>query len=237
VSGQYYVPPENITAGGFFVSGGRARHIAGSMRLRKGDEITIFDGTGNQWRARLSAANAEEARGDIMEKLPPRSPSCRITVCFAPVSRQSTELMLDLCAQLGCSAFAPAITARTQFDITSRWAEKSVRWREVLIQSCCQCGVPQIPELLAPRPFSAAVKDFAGGVAAIASPGAGLSLAEFCRSRAPLSEIAVFIGPEGDFTPQELELARSAGITPAGLGPYIMRAETACAAACAQILQ
>jgi 16S rRNA (uracil1498-N3)-methyltransferase len=230
----HFIPPENISGENFTAPQRAARHIAQSLRLRAGETVGVFDGGGARWHARLDAVDRDFVSGVLLEKLPALpAPPFKTVLCFAPVSRQAVEQILDQCTQLGCSAFMPVKTARTQFDITPRWTEKTDRLREILINSCEQCGSPFIPELLSPRTFVSALKE--NRPAVIASPG-GKPAAEIvaaAKSANPSFEkLYVFVGPEGGFTNEENAAAKAAGVLEIGLGKLVLRAETACAAAC-----
>jgi len=229
---QYYLPPEQIHDNAFFAEGRAARHIAGAMRLRAGDEITVFNGAGRAWRAVITTGRGGEVAGELKEELQPPRQSTHITLCFAPVPRQAVERIFDECAQLGCAAFRPVVTQRTQFDLRAGWEKKLPRWREIIISACEQCGAAALPEILEPLPFETAVRQ--AGPALIAAPDAELNIAA-AFACLKTSKISLFVGPEGGFTPEELRLAANAGVVSAKLGAYILRAETACAAACAGI--
>ena len=231
---QHFIPAENIAEKTFSAPERAARHIAKVLRLTEGETIVIFDGVGNRWRARLDFVRDGEVSGVLLEKLPPlKQASPEIILRFAPVSRQAVEQLLDQCAQLGCAAFSPVKTARTQFDITPRWTEKAERLRELLINTCEQCGAAQLPRLLPPQTFAEAVQTC--GPALLATQDA-LPIAASCNKllaqNPGLKTLSVFVGPEGGFTGEEIALARAHNIALAGLGLRVLRAETACAAAC-----
>jgi len=125
-------------------------------------------------------------------------------------------------------------------DLSKSWESKVQRWQSLLIASCKQCGRADIPLLKPPTRFSEALKT--SGPALIASLGQDtLPIAEGLKKlkseNSKLTEVAVFVGPEGGFSPEEISQAMAAGCVPVSLGNYVLRAETACAAACAALAQ
>ena len=143
------------------------------------------------------------------------------------------ELIVQKATELGVSAIVPLISERTvvKFDSNN---SKADRWCEIALEACKQCGNNWLPEILPPQKASSflnAPGKF--GLKLIASLQPDAKPLKTILSDAPalagsgVASILLLIGPEGDFTAAELDLARSAGCVPLSLGPLTLRAETA----------
>jgi 16S rRNA (uracil1498-N3)-methyltransferase len=139
------------------------------------------------------------------------------------------ELILEKAAELGAAAIAPLVSERTIVRGTDDdHAHKRQKWQRVVVEACKQCGQNWVPEVQTPKTPKAFFADV---------PKVDLMLIASLQADArPLKEILggtrprsvlVLIGPEGDFTPAEIALARSHGCAPLTLGPIILRTETA----------
>lgn len=211
-----------------------AKHLVAATRAQTGDEINIFDGKGQQFKAVIEIAEKSFVSGKIIREITARPAAHNLTLCFAPVSKQALEEVLDKCTQLGVRAFQPVFTARTEHDILKRWENKKERWEQIILAAVKQCGVASIPALMDPVKFKDAF--FKEDTNIIAYEGEqSRKLSETIKTAG--KDIKIFIGPVGGFTKEEVEFALSCGALTATLGANIMRAETAAIAAAAIIME
>lgn len=230
---QYLIPAENIRDGEFFAGEDESAHIARAARARAGDEIEIFDGNGNRYRAVLRSVSGERVSGEVKEKLPSPEYATRLTLCFAVVARPALESILEHCTEAGVEIFQPVLASRVQFDLFSDWERRSGRLRQIVTAAAKQCGRGRLPEVRRPEKLDDLLG--AGGACVFAS-GDGKTPDEAARGLAGSKEISLFVGPEGGFTRGELEFAAGKGAAFMNLGLYTLRAETACLSAASALL-
>lgn len=205
------------------------RHVA-VLRLRPGDEVELFDGE-RVWRARMSddgrAAVLVEAGSQRTKDRP------RIVLATAWPKGKRSATLLEKCAELGVDEIVPLRCARSVVIKDTEGAGME-RLRRIAAEAAKQSGrttVPSIgdeqtiPKLLASLP--------AGAVAVVLDPHAEKSLVEILQNAERVSSWYFLIGPEGGFTPDELEESKRLGAKTARLGAHVLRVETAAMAACA----
>jgi len=220
----------------FFIEGPEAHHLINVARHQEGDEITVFDGKGNQFVARIVRVQKNFVRGELGRRLQIKKSALSVELCFAPTSRATLEEVLDKCTQLGVMSFQPIYTARSEYDLLKKWEQKQDRWNQVILSACKQCSRGEVPLLKTPM-------DFEKCVARIDTPSL---LADESEETHTLSwgleklehpnQLSIYIGPAGGWTDEEIIVAAQYEVLPVTLGPHILRAETACIAACAKVL-
>ena len=220
----------------FFIEGPEAHHLTAVARHQEGDTITVFDGKGKQYTARITHVQKNFVRGELIKRLEIKKSALSVELCFAPTSRTTLEEVLDKCTQLGVMSFQPIYTARSEYDLLKKWEGKQERWSQVIISACKQCSRGEIPVLNPPIDFSRC----------IARPDTLSLLAYEAEETHTLTwgleklghpkALSIYIGPAGGWTDEEIIIAAQYGVLPVTLGPHILRAETACIAACAKVL-
>ena len=220
----------------FFIEGEEARHLTVVVRHAEGEQITVFDGKGRQYTGRIEQKQKNFVRGVLLAPVPVRKSALELELCFAPTSRQTFEDVLDKCTQLGVGSFQPVYTQRSEYDLSKKWETKAARWRQIILSACKQCDRGDVPVLKEPLPFPvcAAQKDFPSLLAYEAEDTR--TLAWGLEKLANPASLRVYVGPAGGWADEEVVIAAEYGILPVTLGPHILRAETACIAACAKLL-
>lgn len=220
----------------FFIEGAEAHHLAAVARHKEGDEITVFDGKGKQYTARITRVQSGFVRGELLQSLEIKRSAICLELCFAPTSRTTLEDVLDKCTQLGVTSFQPIFTARSEYDLSKKWEDKTARWHQIILSACKQCSRGEVPVLKEPLCFEkcAARPDTPSLLAYEAEEKHTLAwgLEQLARPEA----LSIYIGPAGGWTDEEIVIGAQYGILPVTLGPHILRAETACIAACAKLL-
>ncbi len=222
--------PEGVRPGPLTLRGARARHLAGSLRLRRGDEFLAFAGDGREYRARIleSARDLVTATvGELARQAPP--PTRVIEVWCANVRATRMEWAIEKCVEAGADLFRP-IAAERGTRGASLSEARLERWRRIAVESSEQCGRLRLPAIAPIAPFAEAVAARREGTLLLASPrGAPWSEAEALLPKRGV--VAVAIGPEGGFSARETAQARAAGAITVSLGPHTLRTETAAVAA------
>ncbi|MCQ2410504.1 MAG: 16S rRNA (uracil(1498)-N(3))-methyltransferase [Elusimicrobiaceae bacterium] len=220
----------------FFLLDDEAHHAAVVQRHKEGDNILVFDGSGRQYDARIDKIQKNFVRGTLLKPRYVRRVSLEITLCFVPNSRVGLEETLDKCTQLGVSFFQPISSARSEYDVLKKYQDKLPRWQQIMLSACKQCNTPFLPKILPPAPFSQIISDekISSLIAYEAEQTHTLSWG--VQQLGNPKQLRVFIGPAGGWSEEEISLAATHRTPAVTLGVNILRAETACMAACAKML-
>ncbi len=223
---RFYLTPENWLASPT-LSGDEARHLSQVLRIQPGESITVFDGYGRRASAEVLAITRESVTLKLGESHNPPSPLPAITLAQAVPKGKMMDLIVQKSVELGISAIQPLITRHT---IVQPGEGKAEKWRRTALEACKQCGQDTLPRIAEPCSLEnwLAADASTPGLKLIASLAAGaLPFRETLRSHPGTTAATLLIGPEGDFSPQEMSAALEAGFTPVSLGPIVLRVETA----------
>ncbi len=214
-------------------------HARRVLRLRAGDELVIFDGTGSEYRARLepSAANEKRSQVTILDGAPvDREARLMITLVQALSAPEKIDWLVEKCVELGVAriVLAPAARSVARLD-AARQARRLARWQDIAVAACGQCGRNTLPAIELAPDLPTALRAGASAAARwILDPQAPQGLAASGAARPDSACLA--IGPEGGFAPEELAAAEALGYRRARLGPRVLRTETAGLAAATALL-
>ena len=208
-----------------------AQHVR-VLRLRAGEAITLFDGAGGEVPAALVRIDKREVLVSTSARLNvERELSRAVTLYPALIANDRFDWLVQKATELGVTAIQPTVTERSQ-RIPGDVEKRAEHWRGVAIAACEQCGRNQIPKIHAPVTLSDAL-------AALSDQSLILLDAESSADNSPAtttSSSAVFIGPEGGFSPSELDALRKRCDHRLRLGPTVLRAETAAIAALSSLV-
>jgi 16S rRNA (uracil1498-N3)-methyltransferase len=209
----------------------QAHQVCHVLRLRPEDTIVVLDNSGSEYEVALTTVDTQDATGRILAKHAARGePGVRITLFQSLLAREKFESVLQKGTEVGVARFVPVVTQRSIVRRTKIDAKKLARRRRILTEAAEQAHRGRIPQLDQEIGFAEAASSLAGfDCALIAAPSEeAVLLGQALRSRvrAP-SSVALLIGPEGGFTDVEVTLARAKGAVKVGLGPRILRTETA----------
>ncbi len=225
----YCAPLPDIVGERVTLSGDEAQHALGARRLQVNSDISLFDGQGTAARAVVTAVDRRrhtlEARLTDRCRMPAPRPAVHLACALPKGDRQS--VLLDMATQLGMVRFTPLVCARSMVKPGANSAE---RWRRICLEACKQSRRFYLPEIEAPAGPRELARRSAPGSLWIAHPTVDAA----ALLAAPLpNTLTLLIGPEGGFTPEEVQDAIAAGARPFSLGPAILRIETAAVAALA----
>ena len=250
---RFYIAAETWNPDALVLSGPEAHHARDVLRMKCGERAVLFSGCGREVTAEIVDLGRDEIRLRKLHETETPPLRCRITLAQAIPKGKNMELIVQKAVEIGASEIAPLISERTIVDLGAKEAEqKQAKWRQIAIEAAKQCGQNWLPQVHPPRKL----KDFFVAVEAGVSPAAledmrptrappqfelrligslqpdaihlKRILADYAdeHRRLPASAL-MLVGPEGDFTPAELALAKSQGCLPITLGPIILRVETA----------
>ncbi|MCX5693215.1 MAG: 16S rRNA (uracil(1498)-N(3))-methyltransferase [Candidatus Omnitrophica bacterium] len=203
-------------------------HIRDVMRLRKGDAVNIFDGQGREFACFIEELKKESITIKIKEALDfKREPNFNITLYQAIPKKAKMDFIVEKAVELGVAKLVPVITDRTVPEIKD-FSKKIERWNRIAMASSKQCGRRVLPIIADVLDFNSALIDSKQKELTIFASidKESRPLKDILKGLNPKS-IAVFVGPEGDFSPRETYLAREKGHKICSLGSLILKSETA----------
>ena len=208
-----------------------ARHAVTVLRLKAGDLLTLFNGQGGEYGARITALQRRQVQLAIEEfSQVDRESGLHTRLVQALGKGERTEWALRKSVELGVTEIVPLQTERTQVKLDAgKNDQRERRWRSLMIAACEQCGRTKLPLLRPTDSFTHWISGQRSGEKFILDPRAERGL----RVNTTVTEVELLIGPEGGFSDQEYDLALEHGYQPVSLGPRVLRTETAPVAALA----
>jgi 16S rRNA (uracil1498-N3)-methyltransferase len=232
---RFYISPENWNPDALVLSESEAHHARDVLRSKRGDKVVVFNGCGREITAEIVDFEKGAVRMRKLHETETALVRCRIGLAQAIPRGKNMELIVQKAVELGAAEIFSIISERTIVDLDPKEAtQKQAKWQIVAIEAAKQCGQNWLPRVHVPQKL----KEFFGeappnDLRLIGSlqPGAlqlKKILADYASENADRPKnVLMLIGPEGDFTPAELALARSHGCLPITLGPIVLRVETA----------
>ena len=226
---RFYIPPDSIHAQKFFLSGSEAHHALRVLRKKVGDVIYIFDGKDRSYRGRIDSIQGDQVSGTIVEDLPPSSLPVEIVLYQALTRGAKWDWLLEKACEIGVARVVPVLSRRCTARLDPGTAKTKVdRWNRIALAASKQCGRSLTMAVEAPRElaiaFSIRDKDHLSLIPW--EKENEKTIAQACKGFQG-SHVNLFIGPEGGWDPQEIEIALQTGIIPVRLGPTLLRTETA----------
>lgn len=221
----------------------QANYLLNVLRLSEGQPLLVFNGRDGEWRAEIRAVKKRGCTLAVIEQTRPQTGGPDIDYLFAPLKRSRLDYMVQKATEMGVARLRPVLTRRTIADRVN-----VERMQANVIEAAEQCGVLRVPEVMEPQKLDKVIAGwdasrrlvFCDEGAPIANPLAALAQLSLAvsdpegQTSARRPALAVLIGPEGGFDPEERALILGKPYTCAlSLGPRIMRADTAAVAALA----
>ena len=209
-----------------------AHHAVHVLRLREGEEVTLFNGRGGEYTARIASIQRLKISIDLLEhRAIERESPLRLSLVQGVSAGEKMDSTVRKAVELGIAEVQPVLATRSVARPKGERADsRRAHWQKVVIAACEQCGRNRIPQI---QPLTS-VEDYrpGDGMKLLLSPPAKLRLSE------AIKEGTTFIlaaGPEAGFTAEEEAMLATAGFTPVSLGPRVLRTETAAVAALAAL--
>ncbi|HSH38913.1 MAG TPA: 16S rRNA (uracil(1498)-N(3))-methyltransferase [Chthoniobacterales bacterium] len=232
---RFYIPPAEWQGGALRLTGSEAHHARNVLRMQPGDKAVLFNGRGREVTAEVTAVGAREIELRKLHEAATPPLRCRITLGQAIPKGKNMDLIVQKAVEIRAAEIVPIISDRTIVRLgADDAAQKQSKWQTVAIEAAKQCGQNWLPDVATPRTmaqfFSERPCFDLQLIGSLQSDAFHLKkiLAEHVAEHGDRpASVLMLIGPEGDFTPAELNLARSSGCRPITLGPVILRVETA----------
>ncbi|MBC6962809.1 MAG: 16S rRNA (uracil(1498)-N(3))-methyltransferase [Nitrosomonas sp.] len=243
MTARFFHPSPICNSEQITLTSANSHHAIQVLRLKQGDSITLFDGTGGEFSGHLVQTGKSGCVVQIKSHLPiKRESPLAIELAQAICANEKMDWIIQKAIEQGATRIQPLITRRTLIRLTGERADKREQhWQKIIIAACEQCGRNQIPQLLPLIPLSHWLEqklaekyknDNPAGHDIMLSPAAHQRLVELSPPRTGEC-LTLLTGPEGGFTGEETDAAHLAGFIPVRLGNRILRTESAALAAIA----
>lgn len=228
---RFFISPAAVKTGIFQLNEKESRHALQVLRLKKGDGLELFDGEGNSFSGCVIGETHGRLSVRVEEPQKIEEPDFFATLGISVIKPERMEWLVEKSCELGASAIQPLFSQRSVIKLSrERWQNKISRWRKIALETCKQCGRSRVPAVEEPLDF----KNYARGfknfdlaliptLAVPRHPPLGLVL----RKHSTAKRVLGLIGPEGDFTREEVKMAIGGGAEPVSLGKRVLRSETA----------
>ena len=207
----------------------QANYLLNVLRLGRGDALLLFNGRDGEWRATLASVGKRSVSATVETRTRPQAQTGNLDLLFAPLKHARLDYLVQKAVEMGASRLQPMITRHTQVTRINL-----DRMRANAVEAAEQCGVLAVPDVAAPMRFDEVIRDdgrllvFCDEDAEVKDPVAALAATRFPSG----SPLAVLVGPEGGFAPEErAALLKRPKVIRIALGPRILRADTAAVAA------
>ncbi len=214
------------------ISGNPANHVARVLRLRVGDPLTVFDGTGGEFPATIDELSKDAVTVTLAQHDPiERESTLSITLVQALARGERTDWIMQKATELGAARIVPLASERSVVRLDADQAQARLKhWRAIVIAACEQCGRNRLPEVTVPMSLAEclsaelASEAPSASLRLVLSPGATLRVRDL---EGRPGRVTVLVGPEGGLSQAEQQAAEHGGFRPLALGPRILRTETA----------
>ena len=221
-----------------------ASHLAKVLRARSGDELVLFNGDGREFNGAIEAVRGSRVSASVGDgRQVDRESPLAITLVQCVPRGDRMDFIVQKATELGVARIVPVLSQRSVVRLDKAHAQsKAIHWRAVAVSACEQCGRNRLPAIEAAQPLlnylGAAMGEAApcAGPRLVFEPESALHPQAMAQVPGGAADIAIVdaqiaIGPEGGFASDELEAFRVAGFSQVGLGPRVLRTETAAIAA------
>ncbi len=235
---RFHIPPGAANGAEVLLSPEESHHALRVLRLGPGDGVTLLDGAGVEARGDILAADKRAVRIAVRERVVHPPLPCAVTLLQALPKGRLMDSIVEKATELGAARIVPLLTEHTiSRPDEDHAASKLEKWRSTALEAVKQCGNPWLPRIEAPVTFAEFLRRkerFDLALVASLHPGARPIRTVFAEFQAQAdrrpASVAVWVGPEGDFTLQEIATLVAGGVRPVTLGRLVLRCDTAAAA-------
>jgi len=227
---RFYVPQPRIENGMLKVEGDEVKHIRKVLRLKGGDEISVFDGLGKEFEGVI----VEEGLSTVLLRIKNvyssrRDSPLKVTLAQSLLKGEKMDYLIQKATELGVEEIIPFLSSRSVPLLErSKRLKRHQRWEKIAIEASKQCGREVVPRVESFQDYSEMLQKVSpSALCLILLEREGVKLKEILERSKERKRIFFVIGPEGGFSEAEVDEAKRAGFVPVTLGRRILRAETA----------
>lgn len=232
---RFYLPSESCKSDTLQLSERDAHHAANVLRIRRGEQVTVLDGAGNELLCTVEDCSRRHVQLHVRSRRSIAPQPFSITLLQAIPKGKIMESIIQKATELGVTRIVPLLTDRVATRLDEDGADhKGHKWQQVAIEAVKQCGAAWLPLVeppVTPEEFLARNEKCDLPLIASLQPGAQHPRGYFrqfeSQHRRKPQSTCIWIGPEGDFTSEEVTRIISAGARPITLGRLVLRVETA----------
>lgn len=232
---RFYLPPEECRDSTLELTGDEAHHALRVLRIQTGERVTVLDGAGQELVCGVRDVTKRTVTLAVLRKNSSPPLPCQITLLQAVPKAKAMDYIVQKATELGAARVVPILSERTVVHLNGENAtDKAEKWQQIAIESIKQCGSPWLTKIEPPvtlKSYLARREKF--DLPLIASlQDASRHPREFIQQfhgeykRLPVTA-CVWIGPEGDFSPAEMNVIKTEGALPITLGRLVLRSDTA----------
>ena len=234
---RFYLPPDQCQDSVVQLTERDARHAVKVLRIRPDDRFSVLDGIGHELHCQVESAEKANVHARVLSRnnIPPLP--FELQLVQAVTKGKSMDLIIQKATELGASSVIPVLSERSIVHCDEDEANaKQEKWQTIAIEAMKQCGQAYIPRIEKPRSLNAtlgspSIDRSSLSLVASLQPGAGHPRTHIVQHAKEHGDrprkLTLWIGPEGDFTPAEINAIKASGALPVTLGPLILRSETA----------
>jgi len=232
---RFFLPPDQCRNAVLELTDREVKHAVQVLRVAHGERITVLDGAGNELLCDVLNVGKRAVRLTVQHRHHTPRPPCPVTLFQAIPKGRVMDVIVQKATELGAARVVPIVTERVVAHLDGEGAEhKAEKWRAIAIESIKQCGSSWLPDIATPLTLQQQLaRRETFDLSLIASlqedsrhPRARFRDFESTHKRKPAS-VGVWVGPEGDFSPAEMNTIKAEGALPITLGPLVLRSDTA----------
>jgi len=230
---RFYAPRTSFTTNNVSLDEDESKHLRDVLRLKTGDEISVFNGEGDEFLCRIESVGKKESTASVVKQIDASAPESPLDLTLASVviPGDKYDLIVQKAVELGVNKLIPLSSLRSEIKIKDL-DKKLTRWRRIALDAAKQCGRARLMSIEEPKNVAHLLNENRGGSKIFFSEREGSKLPDLD----PTKPLLTVIGPKGGWDDAELETAQTNDYRIVTLGGRIMRAETA-AIALTAILQ
>jgi len=244
---RFFIAPHQVEGNTITINGADVNHIRNVLRLKSGDKIVLSDNEDFEYDVRITRSNSSQIETEILKRRPIETPNCRITLLQSISKGSKMDMIVRQATELGANSIVPMITTRTVVKLDKeKKAKKQQRWQKIAREAAEQSQRTTITEILPITKWDEMLKMIPSFDQVIVFweetdkllSKEALCIGEWmqeCQDNKDRS-YAVMIGPEGGFSPEEINDLEEQGANCFSLGRQILRTETASVVALGIIL-
>lgn len=231
---RIYTDQSLVAGSRVFLENAQSHHLTQVLRLHRGREIRVFNGSGVEFKAYIAGTDKRSVQLEVLSQAVMEPiPQLSIQLGIGISKGQRMDFTIQKSVELGVTTITPLLTERVTVRLPDeRWKKRHAHWSNTVISACEQCARNRLPVIDAPTPLTAWLPKLGSRAGILLDQNASLRIHEIPYPRDTINLLA---GPEGGLSENEKKQAAKSGYMAVKIGPRIMRTETAPLAAIAAI--